>query len=180
MSSNNNVMTIYQELMNDLPTKADEIGVAMQYLVANKMNLQDVTAAVEAMENDWVMAQGGMKAIGANEKEREIRLAMLRNSAEFRPAMERLRRCTVAVDDSKQLVARLERQYEAICHKARLTTAVLSYLGNLALPIGNAIIQAAGRELFDLPNDAGPAGNISANSATNGAVSILDAEAIGL
>ena len=39
-----------------------------------------------------------------------------------------------------------------------------------------AIIQAAGRELFDLPNDASPA----VNSATNGAVSILDAEAIGL
>mgnify|MGYP000845466583 FL=1 len=174
--SSNNVLAVYQELMNDLVSKPEEIATAMQYLVTYKQNLQDVTAAVEAMENDWVMAQGGMKAIGANEKEREIRLAMLRNSAEFRPAMDRLRRATVAVDDSKQLVARLERQYEAICHKARLTTAVFSYLGNLALPIGNAIIQAAGRELFDLPNDASPA----VNSATNGAVSILDAEAIGL
>lgn len=176
MSSNNNVMAIYQEIMEELSSKPMEIAMAAHQLGDAKAAVQNITAQIDDMEASWVSAQGGYKTIGANEKERDMRLVTLRNSPEFQPAMERLRYANAVADDARLLVARLERQYEAICHKARLTTGIMAYLGNLALPIGNAIIQAAGRELFDMPNDAGPA----VNSATNGAVSILDAEAIGL
>ena len=177
-SNNNNVMAIYQELMNDLVSKPTEIAAAAHQLSDAKAVVQNITAQIDDMEASWVSAQGGYKAIGANEKERDMRLVTLRNSVEFQPAMERLRYANAVADDARLLVARLERQYEAICHKARLTTAVLSYLGNLALPIGNAIIQAAGRELFDLPG-AGTNGDAYLAGADD-SVSILDAEAIGL
>jgi len=176
MSSNNNVMTIYQEIMQELSAKPMEIAMAAHQLADAKAVVQNITAQIDDMEASWVSAQGGYKAIGANEKERDMRLVTLRNSPEFQPAMERLRYANAVADDARLLVARLERQYEAICHKARLTTGILSYLGNLAMPVSNAIVQAASAQLFDLPGDASPA----VTSATNGAVSILDAEAIGL
>ena len=177
MSSNNNVMAIYQEIMEELSSKPMEIAMVAHQLSDAKAAVQNITQQLDDMEASWVSAQGGYKAIGANEKERDMRLVTLRNSVEFQPAMERLRYANAVVDDARLLVARLERQYEAVCHKARLTTGVMSYLGNLALPVGTAIVQAASAQLFDFPgsntNDASPAVN-------DDNVSILDAEAIGL
>ncbi len=177
MSSNNNVMAIYQELMEELSSKPMEIAMAAHQLSDAKAAVQNITAQIDDMEASWVAGEGGYKAIGANEKERDMRLVTLRNSPSFAPAMERLRYANAVADDARLLVARLERQYEAVCHKSRLTTGVMAYLGNLALPVGTAIVQAASAQLFDFPgsntNDTGPAGN-----ADN--VSILDAEAIGL
>ena len=176
MSNNNNVMAIYQEIMQQLDSKPMEIAMAAHQLADAKADAQNIAAQLDDMEASWVSAQGGYKAIGANEKERDMRLVTLRNSPEFQPAMERLRYANAVADDARLLVARLERQYEAICHKARLTTGVMSYLGNLALPVGNAIVQAASAQLFELPG-----GDTSfAGGNDDGLVSILDAEAIGL
>jgi len=179
MSSNNNVMTIYQEIMQELSAKPMEIAMAAHQLADAKAVVQNITAQIDDMEASWVSAQGGYKAIGANEKERDMRLVTLRNSPEFQPAMERLRYANAVADDARLLVARLERQYEAICHKARLTTGVMSYLGNLALPTGVAIVQAASASLFDLPGSTGTNSDAYLGGADDN-VSILDAEAIGL
>jgi len=176
MSSNNNVMTIYQEIMEELSSKPMEIEFAQRTVMQRKAQLQNVTNQLDVMESNWVAGEGGYKAIGSNEKERDMRLMTLRNSFAFAPTMEVQRAATQSLDEAKIMAATLERQYEAICHKARLTTGILSYLGNLAMPVSNAIVQAASAQLFDLPGDASPA----VTSATNGAVSILDAEAIGL
>ena len=178
MSSNNNVMTIYQEIMEELSSKPMEIAAAAHQLSDAKAAVQNITQQLDDMEAIWVMAQGGYKAIGANEKERDMRLVTLRNSPEFQPAMERLRYANAVADDARLLVARLERQYEAVCHKSRLTTGVMAYLGNLALPVGTAIVQAASAQLFDLPG-SNTNGNVYPAGADDN-VSILDAEAIGL
>ncbi len=178
MNSNNNVMAIYQEIMEELSSKPMEIAMAAHQLSDAKAAVQNITQQLDDMEASWVSAQGGYKAIGANEKERDMRLVTLRNSPEFQPAMERLRYANAVADDARLLVARLERQYEAVCHKSRLTTGVMAYLGNLALPVGTAIVQAASAQLFDLPG-SNTNGNVYPAGADDN-VSILDAEAIGL
>jgi hypothetical protein len=177
MSSNNNVMAIYQEIMEELSSKPMEIEFAQRTVMQRKAQLQNVTNQLDVMESNWVAGEGGYKAIGSNEKERDMRLMTLRNSFAFAPTMEVQRAATQSLDEAKIMAATLERQYEAICHKSRLTTGVMAYLGNLALPVGTAIVQAASAQLFDFPgsntNDASPAVN-------DDNVSILDAEAIGL
>jgi len=174
-----NILEIYQELLKDLDAWPLEIEVMQRTVMQRKAQLQNVTNQLDMMESSWVAGEGGYKAIGSNEKERDMRLVALRNSFAFAPTMEVQRATVQSLEEAKIMASTLERQYEAICHKARLTTGLLSYLGNLAQPVSAAIAQAITAELLTLPGSS-RGGPMESNSGSNGAVSILDAEAIGL
>lgn len=162
----------YSQLMTSLAALPDEIAGYQKDLTSAKLQQADIKKQLDSAEADIISANGGWKALGSNEKERELALPTLFRSVARHVALtaeaSKLQRTIAEMADE---LAAAERQYGAVCYMARLHSALMTYLGNAGAPAGNVALPANGF-ITDF--------NGVRHSGINGAATVADAAELGL
>ena len=161
----------YAGIMASLATLPDEIAGYQSDLTEAKMRKAETDKHLARIEAGIVAEAGGWKALGSNEKERELALpALLRKSVSWFALDGELTTLTRTVAEMADELAAAERQYGAVCYMARLHGALLTYLGNSGAPADVALPTA---DFFVMTS-----AQVARNG--NGAATVANAEELGL
>lgn len=163
----------YAGIMASLATLPDEIAGYQSDLTEAKLRKAETDKQLARIEAGIVAEAGGWKALGSNEKERELALpALLRKSGGWAALDAELTTLTRTVAEMADELSATERQYGAVCYMAKLHGALLSYLGNAGAPVGDVALPTA--DFFTMTNAQFAARN------GNGAATVADAAELGL
>lgn len=174
------LIATYHDLMRSLQTLPNDIAAAQEALTSLKRDVQFLQQQADAAQGDWIAAQGGWKALGSNEKERELALGAFTRGVAMRKLAGQQALNAAAVDDAAQGLATLERRYGAICFQVRLHSALLQYLGNAGAAITLPAAPSGGGYGIALAAAADVPFYSESNNTSNAAVTLADAQAIGL
>jgi hypothetical protein len=169
------VIDTYTQIMGSLATLPDEIAGYQEDLTNAKMGKADADRALAQHESDVIVAAGGWKALGGNEKERELAAAQLcRNNAKYATLTSQQATLQRTVAEMADELAAAERQYGAVCYMARLHSALMTYLGNAGAPVNLSDL------VLQTPTGGGKTMPAMYYAGLNGAATVADAEALGL
>lgn len=176
------LIATYNELMQSLDELPGQIASAQDRLNAFKRDGQELAKIGEEAEHDFIARAGGWKALGANDKERELAVAAYRRESMY-PHNSKVYSNTAAIDDAAKLVSYLERRYGAVCYQARLHAALLQYLGQAGAPVPAQPAPISARTAMGRIPVVGTIngdGDVSFYSSNKGGISAEDAALIGL
>lgn len=167
------LLQTYRDLMGSLQALPDNIVAEQERLEGQERDLAALAQACETTEHAYIASAGGWKSLGSNDKERELVLADFRRADKaMRDLSLQARNTRFAVEETRRVLAGLERRYGAVCYQVRLHAALLQYLGNAGVPAPAAV-----PSVTIVPT--APRGDVNFYS-TNGNVSAADAALIGL
>jgi predicted nucleic acid-binding Zn-ribbon protein len=121
--------TTYNDLMDSLDRIPADIGDAEQERVTLRQNISRMEQAIEERRITVILGAGGWASLGKNEGEREIVLKdKLRTDEAYRELDADLYTAKSELAELDQFIISSERQYGAICYKAKLTAAFMAYV----------------------------------------------------
>lgn len=176
------LIATYRELMQALQQLPTDIAAAQERLASLKRDGQALAQAGEEAEHSFIARSGGWKALGSNDKERDLAVAAFRRES-MRTHAAQLALNTAAADEAAQLVSMLERRYGAVCYQVRLHAALLQYLGQAGAPVPTQPSQVPAA--LGGNGHRGPSSDVSFYAAnttgvTAAGISVEDAALIGL
>lgn len=101
----------YRDLMSSLQSLPDNIAAEQERLEGQERELSALTKASETTEHAYITAAGGWKALGGNDKERELVLAEFRRTDRaMRDLSQQERSAYFAAQETRRVIAALERR----------------------------------------------------------------------